>query len=224
MRRMSTASGRWLLVGITLVAMIAASVILMHPGLIRASYEEDPEPEPTPGTTPATTPGITPGPTLAPTPCPPNLPGETVDVTFLWIDEGSISVPIPLIGTIEIPMNYEMAGSAKFEINNTCPSITIPDGISTDAPNIPTVSLPVLATVSIEAELNARLIGQQVSSSSCGDGGSMSKYSATAVANTKLTISVSFLWGRDVWERNYPFGEEIPVEVTTKCVYCSECD
>ena len=195
-------------------------------------------PAPTPPATPAATPGKTPAPTVAPTlvptgtpatptPCPPHLPGETVVVALVWIDEGSIEVKIPLIGKIiDIPMNYEMTGSAKFEIDNTCPSITIPDGIRTDALNIPSVSLPLVGgSVGIEPELTASLIGQRVSSLSCGDGGSMSRYSATAVANTELTITVTILfWGTEVWERNFPFGEDIPVEVKTKCVYCPECD
>lgn len=182
---------------------------------------------PTPPPTPQPTPQPTPEPTLAPTPCPPHLPGQTVVVSLSWTDEGSIAVEIPHIGKIvDIPVNYEMTGSAKFVINNTCPSITIPDGIRTDALNIPSVSLPlVVGSVEIDAELVADLIGQQVSSPSCGDGGSMSKYSATAVANTKLTISVTVLfWGTKVDEENYPFGEDIPVEVKTKCVYCPECD
>lgn len=68
MRRMSTGNGRWFVVGITLVAIIVAGGLLVRPGLIRASYEEDPEPEPTPETTPASTPVPTLPPTPAPTP------------------------------------------------------------------------------------------------------------------------------------------------------------
>ncbi len=52
MRKMSTGNRRWFVVVITLFAVIAAGGLLVRPGLIRASYEDDPEPEPTPASTP----------------------------------------------------------------------------------------------------------------------------------------------------------------------------
>jgi hypothetical protein len=237
MRRMSIGNGRWFVVGIILVAIIVAGGLLFRPSLIRASYEEDPEPEPTPGITPATTPKSTPAPTVAPTPkptpiptliptpspCPPYPPDNTEVIPLTWIDEGSITIPLPLMDNLTIPLDYSIEGSATFEINNSNPSIKIPDEIEITSGNVNLgASLPAVGvSASVSAESSAKLIDSEFFASVCGDGGVMVTYKAKAEATIEITLNVSILfWETDVYTWEFLNGDNIPITINSDCVYC----
>jgi hypothetical protein len=197
-------------------------------------YESPPPPSPAqpsprasaqPSAQPSAKPSAQPtvAPTVAPTPCPPYPPDSTEVISLTWTDEASITIPLPIIGDLEVPLDWTIEGSATFEINNTNPSIKIPDEIEINSGNVDiSVSLPaIVVSVSVSAESSAELINAEFFASACGDGGVMAKFKADAEARIEVTLSVSILfWGTDVYTWEFSAGDNVSITINSACVYC----